>query len=94
MRLPMAIPALFLAGIALGGCAAGTPPGVLPRDPVPPPPSLTGAAAKRQANAEKADPAVQRRNLSVPDRVATPRPSPIQVEPVMTRSGAGAGFRF
>ena len=92
MRLPIVVPALALCGLVLAGCStSATPEGVLPRDPVPPPPSMTGQAAGRSAAAERPDPAVQRRALAVPDRASTPRPS---IEPVMTGSGAGAGFRF
>lgn len=94
MRVLTAIPALFLTGAALGGCSTSAPPGVLPRDPVPPPPSLTGSIPKRTATAERASPSVQRRALSVPERIVTPRPASIRVEPVTTGSGAGAGFRF
>jgi len=94
MRILMAVPALIVTGFVLGGCNTGAPMGVLPRDPVPPPPSITGGISKRQAAPERVNPSVQRRGLSVPDRIETPRPSSSRIEPVMTGSGAGAGSRF
>ncbi len=93
MRPQMAIPTLLLIAAGLGGCNTAAP-GVLPRDPVPPPPSVSSGVSNRQAGAERVNPSVQRRALSVPDRIETPRPSAPQVQPIMTPSGAGAGFRF
>ncbi|MCB5176066.1 MULTISPECIES: hypothetical protein [Microvirga] len=96
MRHLAPIPALVLVGGLLGGCNTGAPQGVLPRDPLPPPPSLNASASRQTATAtaREAGPGVRRRAISVPDRIETPRPSSPSVEPVMTPSGAGAGFRF
>lgn len=94
MRILMAVPVLIVTGVALGGCNTGAPMGVLPRDPVPPPPSVTGGISKQQAAPARVAPSEQRRGLSVPNRIETPRPTSTRVEPIMTRSGAGAGFRF
>ena len=59
MRPSVTFPAILLAGLVLSGCVASTAPvGVLPRDPVPPPPSLAGTTAGRpsanQGNATSA----------------------------------------
>jgi len=94
MRIRAAIPVLALIGTALAGCNTGAPQGVLPREPVPPPPSLRGDAPRQSTGPRVSRPVVQRRAIDVPDRIETPRPSSPTVEPVMTRSGAGAGFRF
>ncbi|WP_230531155.1 hypothetical protein [Microvirga roseola] len=95
MRHLMIVSALVLTGMSLGGCNTGAPMGVLPRDPVPPPPSVTGSLSNRSAADERPSVSVQRRSrLSVPDRIAPPRPSSPEIEPVMTGRGAGAGFRF
>lgn len=97
MRMKASIPVLALAGLALAGCNTGAPQGVLPRDPLPPPPSLGGnapSAARQSAAAERPNTTVRRRAIDVPDRIETPRPQSPSVEPVMTPSGAGAGFRF
>jgi hypothetical protein len=91
------ISVLVLAGLALAGCNTGAPQGVLPRDPLPPPPSIGGAApraSRQSAAAERPNTTVRRRAIDVPDRIETPRPQSPSVEPVMTPSGAGAGFRF
>jgi|GEM_PF-2954715 hypothetical protein len=75
MRPLMAVPALLLAAFALGGCNTGAPAGVLPRDPVPPPPSMAGDAPRRAAPGARTDAAAQRRSLAVPaGRPAPPRP--------------------
>jgi len=95
MRIKASIPVLVLAGLVLAGCNTGAPEGVLPRDPVPPPPSLSGNASRQSASAERPDATVRRRAISVPDRIGTPQPqSSPAVQPIMTPSGAGAGFRF
>ena len=95
MRILGAIPALAVTCVLLGGCNTGAPEGVLPRDPLPPPPSLNRDLPRRAtASAEQPDPEVRRRAITVPERVETPRPSAPAVEPVMTGRGAGAGFRF
>ncbi|MBM6580212.1 hypothetical protein ILT44_08470 [Microvirga sp. BT689] len=72
MRIIVTVPAILLAGLVLSGCVASTAPvGVLPRDPVPPPPSVSGEAPRR-AGSEGAGTMGQRRGLSVPSQ-ATPR---------------------
>ena len=76
MRLLIVAPALVLAGLALGGCSTDAPMGVLPRDPVPPPPSVAGSPARPEAAPERRGAQTPRRGLSVPDRPVTPRPSP------------------
>ena len=73
MRIPMALPAFLLAGATLGGCSTGVPMGVLPRDPVPPPPSVAGSEPRRAAG-ERAGTVAQRRGLDVPRRLTPPRP--------------------
>ncbi len=74
MRLIITVPALLLAGFALGGCVVATGPvGVLPRDPVPPPPSVSGQAPEGSAARQAASATAQRRTLSVPNRAAAPR---------------------
>jgi hypothetical protein len=73
MRI-ISVSALILAGFTLGGCVAATGPvGVLPRDPVPPPPSVSGQAQRGTAASQSARTTAQRRTLSVPGQ-ATPRP--------------------
>ncbi|MBL0402697.1 hypothetical protein JKG68_01825 [Microvirga aerilata] len=68
MRNFLAVPAI-LAGLALSGCTASTEAvGVLPRDPVPPPPSVSGRTAPRAAADARAGTATPRRTLSVPGR--------------------------
>jgi hypothetical protein len=94
MRFLAAIPVLVLVGASLGGCNTGAPQGVLPREPIPPPPSFNREAARRTATTREAGPSVQRRAISVPERVETPAPSSPEMVPVLTPSGAGAGFRF
>ena len=75
MRILVAVPAIFLAGLVLSGCVASTAPvGVLPRDPVPPPPSVAGRAEQRPTAGQRTDAAAQRRGLSVPGQAARPRP--------------------
>jgi hypothetical protein len=95
MRILAAIPILVLVGAGLGGCNTGAPQGVLPREPVPPPPSFNSETPRRRtATAQESGPSVQRRAISVPERLETPRPSSPAIAPVMTPNGAGAGFRF
>jgi hypothetical protein len=75
MRLSVTFPAVVLAGFALSGCVASTTPvGVLPRDPVPPPPSVSGEAPRRPAATARTGATSQRRGLSVPNQASTPRP--------------------
>ncbi|MBO1906412.1 hypothetical protein J4G37_16075 [Microvirga sp. 3-52] len=75
MRLSVTFPAIVLAGLALSGCVASTAPvGVLPRDPVPPPPSVSGESARRPAVTPRTGATSQRRGLSVPGQTSTPRP--------------------
>ena len=74
MRIIVTVPAILLVGFALSGCVASTTSvGVLPRDPVPPPPSMSGQAPQRSAAGEQIGPATQRRSLSVPSRSVAPR---------------------
>jgi hypothetical protein len=74
MRIPVTVPAILLAGLALSGCVASTGPvGVLPRDPVPLPPSLSGEAPQR-AGSQGVGSTAQRRALSVPGQAASRRP--------------------
>lgn len=74
MRFSVVFPVAVLAGLALTGCVASTAPvGVLPRDPVPPPPSISGETSRR-APATRSSAAQQRRGLSVPGQAAAPRP--------------------
>lgn len=73
MRI-ITVSALILAGFTLGGCVAATGPvGVLPRDPVPPPPSVAGQAPRGPATSPSARTTTQRRTLSVPGQAASPR---------------------
>ena len=75
MRPSVTIPAIVLASLVLSGCIASTGPvGVLPRDPVPPPPSVAGATASRPSANQGSTASAQRRGLSVPSRTTTPRP--------------------
>ena len=73
MRSFITCSTLLLAGLALGACTTSAPEGVLPREPVPPPPSLTGSTARPAAQQARM-PAQQRRTLAVPPRLTTPRP--------------------
>jgi hypothetical protein len=74
MRMIVTLPALLLAGFTLGGCVASTATvGVLPRDPVPPPPSVSGQTPRGSAAGQTAGTTSQRRALSVPNRTAAPR---------------------
>ncbi|WP_162820649.1 hypothetical protein [Microvirga calopogonii] len=75
MRPSVTFPLLMLAGIALSGCASGAAPmGVLPRDPVPPPPSISGNNVRPSAAAPRTGSSSQRRGLSVPGQTSAPRP--------------------
>jgi len=75
MRPSVTFSTILLAGLVLSGCVASTGPvGVLPRDPVPPPPSIAGATASRPSAPQGTAGPTQRRGLSVPDRATTPRP--------------------
>ncbi|MBB4039540.1 hypothetical protein GGR34_001182 [Microvirga flocculans] len=75
MRIKVTVPIILLSGLVLSGCIASMEPvGVLPRDPVPPPPSIAGDAPRRNAASGKAEAQPQRRGLSVPSRAASPRP--------------------
>jgi hypothetical protein len=75
MRLSVTFPAIVLAGLALSGCVGSTAPvGVLPRDPVPPPPSVSGEAARRPVTTPRTGATSQRQGLSVPSQASTPRP--------------------
>lgn len=94
MRILATVPALLVAALALGGCNTGAPQGVLPRDPLPPPPSVSGKTASRGTAVRQSSTNGPRSTISIPDRAETPRPSSPTIEPVMTPSGAGAGFRF
>ncbi|MCD6070258.1 MAG: hypothetical protein K0S42_774 [Microvirga sp.] len=70
MRI-ITVSALILAGFTLGGCVAATGPvGVLPREPVPPPPSVSGQASRGTGASQGARAAAQRRTLSVPGQAA------------------------
>jgi hypothetical protein len=70
MRI-ITISAIILAGFTLGGCVASTDPvGVLPRDPVPPPPSVSRQAPRGTPAGQGARTTVQRRTLSVPGQAA------------------------
>jgi hypothetical protein len=74
MRTIVTVSALLLAGFTLGGCVASTGPvGVLPRDPVPPPPSVSGQATRSSVASQGGGTMGQRRTLSVPNRAASPR---------------------
>ena len=71
MRTTIIVSALLLAGFTLGGCVASTGPvGVLPRDPVPPPPFVSGQAPRGNAATQSARTTAQRRTLSVPGQAA------------------------
>ncbi|WP_262026997.1 hypothetical protein [Microvirga sp. Mcv34] len=75
MRHIVSLSTLLLAGIALGGCVASTGPvGVLPRDPVPPPPSVSVNSPRASAAAPRTSSTTQRRGLSVPGQASSPRP--------------------
>lgn len=74
MRQRAIISLLGLAGLALAGCTTSpTPEGVLPRTTVPPPPSIGGTKPSSTAAQASAGEQTQRRGLSVPGRLATPR---------------------
>ncbi|AWM86761.1 hypothetical protein [Microvirga sp. 17 mud 1-3] len=94
MRILASLPVLLIACGTLAACNTGAPQGVLPRTPVPPPPSVAGGATKGTAATRQTNAQVQRRSIDVPDRLEAPRPSSPAVEPVMTGRGVGAGFRF
>jgi hypothetical protein len=74
MRTTLTVSAFLLAGFTLGGCVAATGPvGVLPRDPVPPPPSVSGQAPRVNAASPNARTTAPRRALSVPGQAPAPR---------------------
>lgn len=77
MRHLMIVPLLGLAGLILAACSTSpAPQGVLPRESVPPPPSVTGSTLNRTSAARAgAQAQAQRRALSVPDRLVPPRPA-------------------
>jgi len=79
MRRRVIFSLLGLMGLVLGGCST-TPKaeGVLPRETVPPPPSVTGSMPRRAPGAPAAGLASQRRGLSVPDRLVPLRPGTSQ----------------
>ncbi|MBA1156679.1 hypothetical protein [Microvirga mediterraneensis] len=75
MRRSVSLSAILLAGLVLSGCIASTGPvGVLPRDPVPPPPSISGSSQRSSAAAPRTSSTSPRRGLSVPGQVPAPRP--------------------
>lgn len=78
MRQRVIFPLLGFAGLILGGCSTSpAPQGVLPRESVPPPPSVTGSTLPRTTGTSRtaAQSQTQRRSLSVPDRLVPPRPA-------------------
>ncbi|QFU16226.1 hypothetical protein [Microvirga thermotolerans] len=94
MRIPASLPALLLLSGILAACNTSAPQGVLPRTPVPPPPSIAGSAQKAMPASRQASAAPRRRSIDVPSRLDAPPPASPTVEPVMTGRGVGAGFRF
>jgi hypothetical protein len=75
MRILTVVPALLLACVVLGGCTKAAAPGVLPRDPVPPPPDMRSNDSKRSATTGSVSTPAARRAISIPERLETPRPS-------------------
>lgn len=68
---------LVIGGALLAGCSTSQTMGVLPREPVPPPPSARNTLARNPETLPRpAARAQPRQGLSVPDRIVTPRPSP------------------
>ena len=94
MRALVIPSALALLGILLASCNVGSPQGVLPRTDLPPPPSVGGGAPTKTGSLDRAAEAARRQAIKVPERLDAPRPSSPAVEPVLTGSGVGAGFRF
>jgi hypothetical protein len=74
MRVLTMVSVLTLTLPVLGGCNTGVPEGVLPREPVPPPPSLSSGNAKPEA-ASRTGMAPQRRAITIPSRLEPRRPS-------------------
>ncbi|HZH10446.1 MAG TPA: hypothetical protein VEZ24_08750 [Microvirga sp.] len=78
MRHTMIFPLSGFAALFLAGCSTSpAPQGVLPRENLPPPPSITGSTPNRTSAAVRTDAQgqTQRRSLSVPDRLVPPRPA-------------------
>jgi hypothetical protein len=75
MRQRVIFSLLGLAALALGGCST-TPKaeGVLPREAVPPPPSVDVGKPQRSPTPSATGAQLPRRSLSVPDRLVPPRP--------------------
>jgi hypothetical protein len=81
-------------GLLLAGCQMGGSPGVFEHTSVPPPPSLESGAKETPARRQASAPA-SRQRLQAPETAeTTSAPSEPGMQPVMTGSGMGAGFRF
>ncbi|MBM6595656.1 hypothetical protein [Microvirga pudoricolor] len=95
MRPIVTLFALAAIGTALAGCQFGGPSGVFQHTNVPPPPSMTGevkSAPTPVASSASAPPA---KRVQAPDAAEAPAASSEPaIQPVMTGSGMGAGFRF
>jgi hypothetical protein len=96
MRIATILVASGVIVTILGGCQFGGSSGVFEHSTVPPPPSLSGEV-KTSATQDK-KPAAPASRRSQTERATQPAdaaaPAEPAIQPVMTGSGMGAGFRF
>jgi hypothetical protein len=92
MRSIVTLFAFGAVGLLLSGCQFGGPTGVFQHTNVPPPPSMTGDVKASAAQSVPVSPA-RRRQAAESEQGSPSAPEPA-VQPVMTGSGMGAGFRF
>ena len=83
---------LIAAGLALSGCNTGRA-GVFPHESVAPPPSMSGALSEPPDASARRVPTAAGRTIEAPSQAQASDAEPA-VQPVMTGSGVGAGFRF
>jgi hypothetical protein len=95
MRAAPILVASGLLGTVLSGCQFGGSSGVFEHSTVPPPPSLSGEVRTSAMQDKKpVGPASRRSQTERPTQPAEAAPAEPAIQPVMTGSGMGAGFRF
>lgn len=96
MRIVIVLVASGLLGTLLSGCQFGGSSGVFEHSTVPPPPSLSTEVKTSPTQDRKPAGSQARRTQAEqnPQPADAAKPSEPAVQPVMTGSGMGAGFRF